>query len=76
MNPRLFWWIDSDEFFLPETFYQSDDLMARVRDVFSELHYNRRTFYPLHDWARIDRDWRTYCLTLAEAPVLDGDASA
>ena len=56
MNPVLFWWIDSDEYFLPNTFYQSDDLVKRQRDVFSELHYTRFTYYPFHDRARINRD--------------------
>lgn len=56
MNPVLFWWIYGDEYFLPKTFYQSDDLWARQREVFSKLHYGRFTYYPLHDRARIHRD--------------------
>lgn len=34
-------------------FYWAD----QQKDIFRELHYNRFTYYPLHDRARIDRDY-------------------
>ena len=60
MDGHVFWFIDSDEYFLPETYYQADDLRQRQRDVFSELHYGRYTYYPVHDRARIDRSTLAY----------------
>lgn len=55
MNPVIFWWIDSDEFFLPIT-YEQVATIQRQRDVFSELHYGRYTYYPFHNESRLHRE--------------------
>lgn len=36
----------------PSVFFYWADLQ---KEVFRDLHYNRFTYYPLHDKARIDR---------------------
>jgi hypothetical protein len=55
MNPVMFWWIDSDEFWLPNTFWQVAS-MERQIEVFQDLHYNRYTYYPYHDSSRVERE--------------------
>lgn len=62
MSPVLFWWIISDDYWLPKTFYQSKGFL-RYEEVYNELHFNRFTYYPLHEQPRFQRDYmRRECL--------------